>query len=88
MQGFLDPLLADPSVMHQTLIVVTFDESASQTTNHIYTVFLGAMVKTGYVEEHPYNHDNVLRTVEENFGLGTLGAEDATSSPITQVWAK
>lgn len=91
LQMFLDPLLNDPSVMKDTLIVVTFDESASQwgkEDNHIYTVFLGAMVKAGHVEEHPYDHYSVLRTIEENFGLGTLGAQDAASSPITHVWSK
>ena len=75
----------------KTLIVVTFDESMSQggqDDNHIYTVFLGNMVKKGYVEEHPYDHYNVLRTIEANFSLGTLSVQDAASSLITHVWSK
>jgi hypothetical protein len=91
LKGFLAPLLADSSIMDTTLIVVTFDESASQGVqddNHIYTVFLGNMVKQAYVEERPYDHYNVLRTIEENFGLGTLGAQDAASFPIVHVWSK
>jgi hypothetical protein len=45
-------------------------------------------VKTGYVESHPYDHYNVLRTIEDNFGIGTLGLADSTSSPITGIWSR
>jgi len=78
LQGFLDPMLANPGVMDSTLIAVTFDESsttASQTVfgsrrpNVVYTVFLGNMLKAGTTSDVPYNHYNLLRTVESNFGL-------------------
>ncbi|HYU34777.1 MAG TPA: alkaline phosphatase family protein [Thermoanaerobaculia bacterium] len=83
--GFLAPILADPSVMKDTLVVVTFDESATQSHNHIYTVFLGGMVEPGVDTKH-YDHYNLLRTIEDNFGVGTLGAKDATSIPIVDAW--
>ncbi|MDB5032921.1 MAG: hypothetical protein JWQ98_162 [Chlorobi bacterium] len=88
LQKFLDPILADPVAMKNTLIEITFDESETYSHNHIYTVFLGDMVKKGYVESAPYDHYNVLRTVEDNFGIGTLGKADSTSSPITGIWAR
>jgi hypothetical protein len=86
LKDFIEPLLADPAVTKDTLIVVTFDESASYEHNHILTIFLGDMVKTGHVESGCYDHYNVLRTIEDNFGAGTLGAQDEKSSPITSVW--
>ena len=85
LQGFLDPILADASVMKDTLVVVTFDESATQSSNHIYTVFLGDMVKPG-VDTNHYDHYNLLRTIEDNFGVGTLGAQDVTSDSIVDAW--
>lgn len=85
LQGFLDPILADSSVMKDTLVVVTFDESASRSSNHIYTVFLGDMVEKG-VEPGHYDHYNLLRTIEDNFGVGTLGAQDAASDSIVDAW--
>ena len=85
LQQFLEKL-PDRGIMPRTLIVVTFDESKSYLHNHIYTVFLGGMVRRQYKEPRRYDHYNVLRTIEENFALGTLGAEDATASPITHVW--
>lgn len=87
LQAFLEPLLADPQVMKDTLVVVTFDESQDAAHNHIYTVFLGDMVERGAVVDACYDHYNLLRTIEDNFALGTLGAEDAKSIPIvTGAW--
>lgn len=87
LQGFLEPLLQDPDFMAKTLIVVTFDESGKESKrkdNHIYTVFLGGMVKPGEYPEN-YNHFNVLRTIEDNFCLGTLAEGDSRAKPM-DVW--
>lgn len=88
LEGFLEPRRKNRAFMEDRLIVVTFDESGDQSQdagNHIYTVFLGDMVKTKEVKEN-YNHYNVLRTIEENFGLCSLGDGDAGAKPITDVW--
>lgn len=94
LRGFLNPLLANPGVMDSTLIVVTFDESAStarqsvlgsKRPNVIYTVFLGNMVNAGTRSNVPYSHFNLLRTVETNFGLSPSVAPDGTQS-IEGVW--
>jgi hypothetical protein len=94
LKGFIDPLLAMPGVMDSTLIVVTFDESASSVRqsvlgskrpNVVYTVFLGNMVNAGTRSNVPYNHFNLLRTVETNFGLSPSVAPDGTQS-IEGVW--
>jgi phosphoesterase family protein len=82
LRGFLEPILADPAVMKDTLVAVTFDESADDANNHIYTVLLGGMVNAGAEIDACYDHYNLLRTVEDNFGVGTLGAEDERSVPI------
>lgn len=76
------PLLED------TLIVVTFDESRNDdgaTANHIYTVFLGDMVKAGRYDA-PYNHYNVLATIADNFGVDRVGEGDRCAKPIEEVW--
>jgi acid phosphatase len=88
LKKFLDSLLQNPPFMKDTLIVVTFDESKDQSPeyrNHIYTVFLGNMVKPGEYRAD-YNHYNVLRTIEENFGLSTIAEGDGGAKPITDVW--
>jgi hypothetical protein len=88
LKKFLGPLLQNHAFMKDTLIVVTFDESKDQSSeyrNHIYTVFLGNMVKHGEYGT-AYNHYNVLRTIEENFGLSIIAEGDGGAKPITDAW--
>lgn len=89
LQGFLEPLLADAQFMAGTLVVVTFDEAATYNVpNRIYTVFLGPMVRPGAVSNLSYDIYSLLRTVEDNFKLGTLGKNDDYAKPITDVWVR
>jgi Phosphoesterase family len=75
-----------PDARKGTLVVVTFDEGESpeKATNHIYTVFLGDMIKKGPVT-HRYNHFDVLRTIEANFGLQPLNSDDAKATVIGDI---
>ncbi|HXJ85622.1 MAG TPA: alkaline phosphatase family protein [Candidatus Binatia bacterium] len=74
-----------------TLVVVTFDESGGNEDNRIYTVFLGDMVKPANQQDPAvlgkyYTHYSVLRTIEDNFGLQPLTANDRVAQPITEIW--
>ena len=88
LQSFLEPREEGRHFPKKTLIVVTFDESYNQSYvkgNHIYTVFLGEMVRPGWYGEN-YTHYNVLRTIEENFDLCPLAEGDSKAKPIREVW--
>jgi Phosphoesterase family len=81
----------------RTLVVVTFDESdfeaawdagnasAYDGPNQIYTVLLGDMITPG-VEDEGYNHYSLLKTIEINFGLGSLGKNDAEANWYQFLW--
>ncbi len=74
-----------------TLVAITFDESGGNPDNRIYTVLLGDMVKEASQQDpaalsRHYNHYSVLRTVEDNFGLPPLTANDRDAAPITGIW--
>jgi hypothetical protein len=74
-----------------TLVVVTFDESGHNADNRIFTLFLGDMVKEANqqdpnVLDRHYTHYDVLRTIEDNFGLEPLRAGDRDASAITDIW--
>jgi len=69
---------------HNALVVITWDESSSPVTNHIPTLFVGPMVKPGRYDE-VISHGNLLRTVEDIFGL-RHAASAATASPILDCW--
>ena len=69
---------------NNSLLIVTFDEDQGTSANHIATIFVGPMVKPGKYAEK-INHYNVLRTIEDMYGLGHLGSS-AKATPITDVW--
>jgi acid phosphatase len=66
-------------------LVVTWDEDNGSAGNHIATIVVGASVKTGRYSEH-ITHYNVLRTLEEAYGLPALGSA-AYAAPITDIWS-
>ena len=98
----VDLLLTDPdkayaqsNIPKGTLIVVTFDEAdfdaigydtSYDGPNQIYTVLLGNMIKPGTVIDTPYNHYNLIRTVEENFQLGSLHKNDHGANWFRFLW--
>lgn len=83
------PVLKDPALPSDLLIVFTFDEdSTSGGDNTVYTVLYGAGVAPGSVSVVRTGHYSLLRTIEDALGLGTLGLEDAKADPISGVWKK
>ena len=69
---------------HNTLFIYTFDEDDGFGSNIIPTVFFGPMVKGG-PDTTAFNRYNILRTIEDIYGLRYAGAA-ASSLPITNCW--
>jgi phosphatidylinositol-3-phosphatase len=69
---------------HNSLLIVTWDEDDASGSNQIPTLFVGPMVKPGQYGE-AITHYNVLRTVEDMYGLGYAGVT-ARANPILDVW--
>jgi Phosphoesterase family len=87
---FLDKTFTE-KLRKDTLVIVTFDESDHNSDNRIYTLFLGDMVKDASqqdpkVLDRHYTHYNVLRTIEDNFGLQPLAEGDRDAAAITDIW--
>jgi hypothetical protein len=72
------------AMAHNSLLVTTFDEDDFSTSNQIATVFDGQMVKSGQYPE-TINHFNILRTIEDMYGLSHLGSA-ASVGTITDTW--
>ena len=83
---FFGPLMNDQHFMQDLLLVVSFDESGIFGGNHIYTAFYGDSVIAGSTGDARYDHYNLLRTIEDTLGLGTLGKKDAAASAIAGIW--
>ncbi|RPB16251.1 acid phosphatase [Morchella conica CCBAS932] len=79
-RAFLEPLLDNEYFMNDTLILVTFDENHSYTTqNRVLGILLGGAVPAnlvGTTDSNYYDHYSEIATVEANWGLSTLGRFD------------
>ncbi len=69
---------------HNSLLIVTWDEDDDASGNQIPTIFVGPMVKPGAYKT-PITHYDVLRTLEDMYGLAPLG-QSATVLAIVQAW--
>lgn len=69
---------------NNSLLVVTWDENDGSAGNQVPTIFVGANVKPGTYSEN-ISHYNVLRTLEDFYGLPHAGAS-ASATPITDAF--
>ncbi|HSL03876.1 MAG TPA: alkaline phosphatase family protein [Nitrospiraceae bacterium] len=69
---------------HNSLLIVTWDEDNKKENNRIATLFVGPMVQAGRYGQR-ITHYNVLRTIEDLYGLPHAGAS-ADAAPITEIW--
>jgi hypothetical protein len=80
-QSFLAPLLKNEQFMNRTLILLTYDESATYPIpNHIVSLLLGGAIpknKKGTTDDTLYTHYSILSTLENNWELPNLGRYDA-----------
>jgi hypothetical protein len=79
---FVGKLLEYSAISETTLIVVTFDEGIYLGQNKVYTLLIGPGVAPGTKDDNKYTHYSLLRTVEDNFGVGTLGRKDVDAKPF------
>lgn len=69
---------------NNSLLIITWDEDDNNSNNQIVTMFIGQHVKGGKYTQK-INHVNVLRTLEEMYGLGYAG-NSANVSNVGDVW--
>jgi phosphatidylinositol-3-phosphatase len=74
------------AMTHDGLLIVTWDEDDGAHSNHIATIFVGQQVLPGRYGK-PIDHYNVLRTIEQAYGLPYRGRA-ARHYPITWVWRR
>lgn len=77
--------VSDPQFMKDTILITTFDESAFGFNKKIYTSIIGPSVLTGRYSDS-LNHYSLLKLIEENWSLGTLGKEDLTATSLPEIW--
>ena len=82
------------SLTHNSLLIVTWDEDASKyhkpppaiptvpPANQVPLLLVGAMVRAGATSDHPYTHLDLLRTIDDMYGLKPLLGDSKDASDI------
>lgn len=88
-RSFVEPLLNNPNFMKNTLVLITFDENHTYTTqNRVLAILLGDAVPSnlvGTTDSSFYDHYSEIATVEANWDLHTLGRWDVGANVFSLV---
>jgi phosphatidylinositol-3-phosphatase len=71
---------------HNSLLILTWDEDSGREDNHILTLLIGPMVKTGINDQY-INHYSVLRTLLDFYDARALNAS-INAEPLKNIWRK
>lgn len=83
LQANVPRILASAAFTRQrSLLVITFDEG-DQADNVVTCIFAGSAARVHTVSAAPFTHYSLLRTIELEWGLAPLSAEDASATPMT-----
>ena len=74
----------DWAMKHNSLLILTWDEDDYQEGNHIATILVGPMVKTGSSDQR-IDHYSLLRTLLDFYGLPAIGAS-RDAEAIRNIW--
>jgi hypothetical protein len=74
------------AVTHNSLVITIWDEDDELHSNNIPCLFSGANVIGGSYSAPKFNHYDVLRTIEDMYGLAPLCGSSATGTDITNIW--
>ncbi|OZJ03679.1 hypothetical protein BZG36_03530 [Bifiguratus adelaidae] len=84
LNGFWNSTLKNATFLENALVLVVFDETETYTIrNQVWGVLLGGVIPENLkntTDDTYYTHYSALRTVELNWGLGSLGLGDADPS--------
>ena len=85
-QNKFTPILANESFLKDMLIIATFDEGRFFSWNQIYTAMVGPSVKPGSISKVRLNHSSIIKMIEDNFDLGSLGHGESESNDMDGFW--
>jgi len=85
LQNNIAPLLASSAFQSDGLLILTFDESASDNTNgggHVATVMVSSKAKKGLQSSTFYQHQNTLKLSLEALGIKTFPGAAAQAASM------
>lgn len=85
LQNTLTPMLStsDFQTGGSGLLIITFDNGDSDAQGQVFTGLIGPNVKTSFVSNVSYKHENTLRTMLDSLGIHTYPGMSANASDMS-----
>ena len=84
------PKIISSTSFATTALFIVYDEGSSSDLSggggQVACILVSPFAKPGYVSHAQYTHYSLLSTVEAIFGLGTLGRNDSTAAPMSDLF--
>jgi acid phosphatase len=87
LQIYVRPLLANPAFVNTGVVIITFDESATDNTlggGHIPVVLAGGKIKTNFQSTGTYQFPSLLRFSLESLGQTSFPGDAATAPDMNE----
>ncbi len=87
LQNDIGPLFNNSSVMANTVVIITFDEAATDSTNgggHIPVIIAGGPIKTKYQSSSTYQFQSLLRFSLQSIGVTNYPGGASSAAPMTE----
>jgi phospholipase C len=91
----------DTDYWEHTLIIITYDEHGGRWDHvsppegdlwgpgsRVPAIFIGPMVKNGFVDHTQYETDSILSLIEARFGLEPLSDHDGDANPLSNIFKR
>ncbi len=84
------PKIVNSSSFATTALFILYDEGSSSDTQggggQVPCILVSPFAKAGYVSQVQYSRYSLLATVEAIFNLGTLGRNDTSATPMSDLF--
>lgn len=89
-KSFVTPLLTNPKFINKTLLVIVFDENETYAIkNNVWALLLGDVIPAGLrgsTDNTFYTHYSLISTIQNNWGLYSLGRGDVAADGSANVF--
>ena len=86
--GVVVPKIIDSPEFASTALFITYDQGSTLSySSQVVCILVSPFANSGYVSNNYYSHFSLLATVENIFGLGSLGRNDTTAAVMTDLFA-
>jgi hypothetical protein len=69
------------------LVIVTFDNGVDDDAGRVYTGLMGPNLKSGFVSNAAYKHENALRTMLDSLGIQSYPGWSATAADMSDFFS-